>query len=179
MESIVEPSAARPRFSLGFYLSAVTRIMGSPREFFANFGPVSGWGYSLPFLLLSSAIFTGARLMGTVDRPLLWAAILMVNAVGMVFLASAAGYLTLVMTAGRTVGYGRFFGVYAYATGVALLASWVPFFLFIAEPWKWWMIGVGMTRGLGLRPFRAFLVILLSVAVLVLFFVSLRPMLPR
>jgi hypothetical protein len=82
----------------------------------------------------------------------------------------------MVMTMGRTVTFARFLGVYALSSGVTLLASWVPFFALLTEPWKWWLIGTGMTRRFGLRWQQALLIISLSIGILLLFFGSLSPL---
>jgi hypothetical protein len=77
---------------------------------------------------------------------------------------------------GRKVTFRRFFSVYAIASGVTLLASWIPLFIFITEPWKWLMIGIGLTQTVGLKWLHSVLVIVLSIGMMVLFFWSLLPL---
>jgi len=164
-------------FTLGFYFRTLSGVLAEPRRFFSELHPGAGMFQPLMFLIVSSLLFTGGSFMGTGETLSIAGGILFVNAVGMVFIASAFGYLILVMMAGRRVGYGRFFTVYALSAGVTLLASWIPFFLWITEPWKWWLIGTGMIHYLGLTRTRAWIVIGLSIAVMVLLFQSLLPLL--
>ncbi len=164
-------------FTLGFYFRTLSGVLAEPRRFYSELHPGTGMFQPLMFLIVSSLLFTGGSLMGTGETLSIAGGILFVNAVGMVFIASAVGYMILVMMAGRRVSYERFFTVYALSAGVTLLASWVPFFLWITEPWKWWLIGTGMTRHLGLARKQALIVIGLSIGVMFLFFRSLLPLL--
>ena len=56
-----------------------------------------------------------------------------------------------------------------------LLVSWLPFFVWLTEPWKWWLIGRGMTQALGFRWTQALLIIVISFSIIALFFWSVLP----
>jgi len=128
----------------------------------------------LGFLCLSGLIFSAARLTLTMPAsPLVWGVIWLINAVGMALVAAAVGYMTMVMILGRQITFQRFFSVYALSAGLTLLVSWPPFFFWVTESWKWWLIGVGLTSGFGVRPAQAALIIGTSIVVIVLFFQSL------
>ena len=101
--------------------------------------------------------------------------ILFVNSIAMPFVAAGIGFMVMTMTIGKRVAFAKFFAVYAFATGVTLLASWIPLFVWLTEPWKWLLIALGMVKGCGFKWMQAFLIIGLSVFVLVLFFWSLGP----
>lgn len=164
-------------FSPGFYFRTLSRMLEEPRRFFSELSPEIGVFRPLMFLTVSSVLFTSGSLLGTGDSVSAFEGILFANAVGMVFIASGIGYMILVMMVGRRTTYGRVFAIYAFSAGVTLLASWIPFFLWITEPWKWWLIGIGLTRNLGLSRKQALIVIGLSIGVLYLFFRSLLPLL--
>jgi hypothetical protein len=165
------------RFSVGFCFQILTRILGQPRQFFAELGEDIGWKQPLGFLLVSSLFFAGAGLMSAMpDTPVLFGGIFFVNAVGMTLIAAFAGYGVMVMFFGKRVTFARFFRIYALSSGVTLLAAWVPFFIWLTEPWKWWLIGTGMTRGLGLSWWQALVIIVTSVAAIFLFFWSVWPL---
>ncbi|MCJ7593191.1 MAG: YIP1 family protein [Desulfobacterales bacterium] len=167
------------RFSFSFYVRSLTRILGSPRRFFEELPETVGLQRSMGFLLVSALFFTGASLTCVREGPVLMAGILFLNAVGMTIIAAATGFAVVTLTLGRRIGFERLFAVYAFATGVTLLASWIPLFFWLTEPWKWLLIGIGMVNGCGLRRGQALLVIALSVAILVLFFWSLGPVIYR
>ena len=163
------------RFTIGFYFQTLTRILGSPRRFFGELPEKIGFRQPLGLLLTSSLFFTGASLTSIHERPVLMAGILLVNAVAMPFITSGVGFMVMTMTVGRRVTYTRLFAVYAFAAGVTLLASWIPLFVWITEPWKWMLIAIGMVKGCGLRWTQAILIAGLSILILVLFFWSLGP----
>ena len=100
----------------------------------------------------------------------------MVNAIGMVLIAAALGYLVMALTIGKQVSFTRFFSVYAFSSGVTLLASWIPFFIWITEPWKWWLIGTGMVKGCGFSLSQALVIIGVSISVMFLLFWSVLPL---
>ena len=165
------------RFTFAFYFLALQRVLGSPRLFFIEL-PVVDMGFEKPvgFLLVSSLFYTGASLTHLHGRPWLGAAILLFNALAMPFITAAAGFVVMTLTMGRQVTFERLFAVYAFSSGVVLLASWIPLLVFVTEPWKWALVGVGMVKGCGFRWTQAVLVITLSVLIVVLFFWSLGPL---
>lgn len=84
--------------------------------------------------------------------------------------------MVMTMTMGKRVSFPRLFSVYAYATGVTLLASWIPLFIWLTEPWKWMLIIFGMVKGCGLKWMQAILVVAVSIFIVVLFFWSIVQM---
>lgn len=164
------------KFSAGFYVRALTRILGQPRRFFAEFPPDQGFIKPVGFLVLSSLFFTGASLMVNVyTQPALMGAILFVNAVGMALIASTLGFLVVFLTMKRYRPFSRFFSIYAFAAGATLLASWIPNFIWLTEPWKWWLIAVGLVHGCGFNWKQAILVTTISFSLLVFIFWLLIP----
>ena len=164
------------KFTFGYYFYAVTKMLGEPRRFFSRLAPDSGFGPVFGFLLVSSLFFAAAGLITAMPPdPLLWGCILLVNALGMTFIAAGLGYMTMVMFFGRKATFIRLFSVYALASGVTLLASWMPFFIWLTEPWKWWLVGTGLVRACGLKISQALLIIGVSVGIIVLFFWSILP----
>ena len=167
--------ADNDRFTFGFYFQSLTRILGSPRQFFSELPENVGFGKPFGFLLISGLFFTGASLTCIHEKTVLMAGILLINAVGMPLIAAGIGFTAMTMTIGKRVAFTRLFAVYAFAVGVTLLASWIPLFVWLTEPWKWLLIATGMVKGCGFKWMQAFLIIGLSIFVLVLFFWSLGP----
>ncbi|MEJ2726224.1 MAG: hypothetical protein P8175_16610, partial [Deltaproteobacteria bacterium] len=148
----------------------------SPRRFFSNLPVKVGYSRSVGFLLVSSLFFTGASLTHVQEQRFLMASILFVNSVAMPFIAAGVGFMIMTMTFRGRCCFERLFAVYAFSAGIALLVSWIPLFLWLSEPWKWLLTGIGLVKGCGTRWFQALLVIGFSILVLILFFWSLGPL---
>ena len=131
------------------------------------------------FLLVSSVIFAIVSLFNNAYiNPLLMIGIFFVNAVGMVFIMASLGYMIMVMTIGKQITFPGFLSIYAFSSGVTLLAAWIPSFVIITEPWKWWLIWTGMTRACNFTKKQTIMIITLSIGVLILLFYSVLPLLP-
>ncbi|MDY6854493.1 MAG: YIP1 family protein [Thermodesulfobacteriota bacterium] len=166
------------KFSLRSYFWILTRLLREPGRFFAELPQEIGLKHSISFLLVSSLFFTAASLWSnTYFSPVSTGIIFFVNAMGMVFIAAGFGYIVMTMTIKRSVTFARFFSVYAFSSGITLLVSWVPFFIWLTEPWKWWLIGTGMMKCCGFRLRQAALVIGVSICLMFLLFLSLLPIL--
>jgi len=159
------------KFSFNFYIQAVFGIMGHPRKFFSELPQSSGMTQTLGFLILSAVFFSTAAQMHTGLRNfLVVGGIYMLNAVGMVFILAGLAFAVMALSIGKKVGFVRLFGIYALCSGVTLLVSWVPHLVLLTEPWKWYLIGTGMTRGCGLKPKEALLIMAISLGIWYLFF---------
>jgi len=160
------------KFSINFYVQAVFGIMGHPGQFFSRLPQTSGMAQALGFLILSSLFFsTAAQLHTNLQNFLVVGGIRMFNAVGMVFILAGLGYVVMTLLGiGKKVGFVRLFGIYALCSGVTLLVSWVPHLALLTEPWKWYLIGTGMTRGCGLKLKEALLIMAISLGIWYLFF---------
>jgi hypothetical protein len=163
-------------FSIGFYFRSLAKVLGTPGTFFEESQKDVGFHQSVGFLVVSSVFFAVAGLTTRdFEAPWIISSIFFVNAVGMTLIAAGLGYITMTMFWGRKVTFRRFFSVYAFASGVTLLASWIPLFVFITEPWKWMMIGIGLTKTCGLKGLHSILIIVVTIGMIVLFFRSLLP----
>jgi len=171
-----EKDSCTAKFSMGFYLRTVTRLLSEPKKFFGDCAGETTFNPALCFLVISSLFFTAASLMSNMYiRPFMMGVIFFVNAVSMAFIAAAFGYVVMTMLMGRKVSFVRFFSIYAFASGITLLVSWVPFLMYLTEPWKWWLVGTGMTMGCGFRLSQALVIIGVSMGVMFLFFWSVLP----
>lgn len=109
-------------------------------------------------------------LKGIYTQPALMFAVFLANAVGMVLISSVIGYLVVMLTMGRCQTFTRFFSIYAFAAGATLLASWIPYFVWLTEPWKWWLIAIGLVHGCGFNWKQSLTVTGISFALLVFIF---------
>ena len=168
------------KFSINFYVQAVFGIMGYPRKFFSRLPQSSGMNPALGFLILSAVFFsTVGQLHTNLQNFLVVGGIRMFNAVGMVFILAGLGYVVMTLSIGKKVGFARFFSIYALCSGVTLLVSWVPHLALLTEPWRWYLIGVGMTRGCGLKLKEALLIIAISLGIWYLFFWTIMAIIVR
>ncbi len=168
-------TATRIHFPLAVYVRIVTRMFTGPGALYGELettGPEIREAFT--FLIFASLISAGAGIL--VHRPPEFMAvfgILFANAVGMCFFAVMVGYIIMIMGFGRKSSFLKLFRIYALASGTTLLLSWIPFSLMFTELWKWWLIFVGLTRGGVFNKKEGALVLILSIAVIVLFFRSL------
>jgi len=163
--------------TLGFYFQAVTGMVKEPRIFFSELPENMAMKTPMAFLVISCLLSTAIGLMtGQPENPYLIGGVYFANAMGMTFIAAGFGYVIMTMIAGRRVTFVKFFSIFAFSSGVTLLVSWLPFFFWITEPWKWWLIGSGMTNGCGFGKRHSIIMVVITICVIVLFFYSVLPL---
>jgi hypothetical protein len=162
-------------FTIGFYFQAMTRILGSPGRFFCELSPEAGFRQPFGCLVVSALFFAGASLTQLHENTIFMTAVFFTNSVAMPFITAGVGFLIMIMTIGKRVAFINFFALYAFSASITLLASWIPLFVWITEPWKWLLVATGMVKTCGFRWKQAVLIIGLSIFILVLFFGSLAP----
>ena len=166
---------SRPKFSAGLYFQSLTGLLGSPRSFFTNLCGQDGLRIPFLFLLFSALFHTGACMTYVVEKRLLMAGVILLNALVMPLAGACGGFLTARMSMGRRISFAALYTVFAYTSGVTLLASWIPLFAWITEPWRWILIGMGLVRFVGMTWPRALMVLAGSLVITALFFGSLAP----
>lgn len=154
---------------LRFYFSTLTKSLSGPRQFFSRLPQDMGLRNPFVYLLISGIFFSAASVLTVPARnPLLNSGLYLINAIGMTCIAAGLGWVMIfVLKGGRPIAFRRIFSIYAISSGTTLLAAWIPFFFIITEPWKWWLIGTGMTKSCRLSIFQAVLVIGLSIGFMV------------
>ena len=165
------------RFNFGFYFQALTRMLSSPSRFFGELPDETGFRQPLGCLIISGLFFAVASLTTISENQILMGGILWVNAVVMPFMTAGIAFMVITMSMGKRVSFQKLFSVYAYATSVTLLASWIPLFIWLTEPWKWMLIVIGMAKGCGFKWMQAILIVAVSIFIVMLFFWSLAPVL--
>ena len=161
------------KFNLAFYIDTLMRLLKDPRAFYQTIPDGLRANHSLVFLLVSSILFTTASLaINFYESPLMMGGVLLINAMGMVVIASGLCYLVMVALWGRCLAYRKMFSIFAFASGITLTAAWIPLSFWITEPWKWWLVGVGITTVSSLSKRQTLLIIVLSVGLLMAIFWS-------
>jgi len=152
------------------YFQIMNRMLVSPGQFFGEALDAIDLRLALGFLSLSSLFFTLAKLSLIQQDYLKLSLINFLNSLFMPALCAGTGYALLRWLSDRKIPFARLFAVYALSSGLMMLIAWVPLFLWITEPWKWFLIGLGLVKGCGLSRSQALVVIGLSILLLILGF---------
>ena len=150
-----------------FYSYSLIQLLIEPGLFFKELPEKTTLRRTLGFMVICCGFFAGASLLtGAYSRPVwIMAIIFFVNASGMIFISSLLGYTAMVMILGKRISFSIIFSLYAFSSGVTLFMSWLPFFLWFTEPWKWWLIYTGFKNTCGLTWKQALLILLVSMTV--------------
>ena len=128
-----------------YYAQTMIQLLIEPGRFFSDLPDQTSLAKTLGFVLISCGFFALATLLtGVFSRPM-WqtAPVFFFGATGMVLVSSLIGHVTMVMILGKRSSFGTVFSLYAYATGITLFVSWLPFLLWFTEPWKWCLVYLG------------------------------------
>ena len=163
---------------LSFYFTTLTRSLSGPRHFFSQLPQDMGLKKPFAYLLISSIFFSAASALTTLTgSPLICISLYLTNAIGMTCIAAGLGFVMIfALKGGRYVAFHRIFSIYAISSGTTLLAAWIPCFLIFTEPWKWWLIGTGLTKTCRLSFTQAVLVIGLSIGMIICAFRFVLPL---
>jgi len=165
-------------FSLSFYFETLRRMVLAPGDFLEAMPESTGLTQPLGFLLLSSLVHAVLSLALLPARPLLTAVILFLNAVLMPVIAAVIGHALMAAMRKRSP-LSRVLAVYAYAAGTTHILSWIPLAVWLMEPWKWLLIGIGMVKGCGLSRLQAAAVIIVSIVSIIVLFSLFSPLTVR
>lgn len=124
--------------------------------------------HALGIVIVSSSISALAgTLMSQKTNFFILYFVFFVNALGMMFISSGLGYLIAKIVVRPSVKMAPILNIYALSFAVTLLFSWIPYSIWLTEPWKWWLIGTGLINGIGIEFWRALLIIILSISVMI------------
>ena len=159
-----------------FYSYALIQILIEPKRFFTELPENTSMAKSLGFLVLFGIFYTGASLLiGNYDDPAGMAVIFFLSGVGMAFVSACVSYVIMVMTIGRKTGFEMIFSVHAYSSWIFLLVSWVSFFFWFTELWKWWLVYAGFRNAGRISGGPAILILLVTMTVHFFLFFYLYP----
>jgi hypothetical protein len=121
---------------------------------------------SLGFCLICSLFFTLANLLtATYDNPVKMGLIFFFSSMSMVLVSTGLSYMIMVMTIGKKACFAKVFSVYSFSNGMVFLVSWVSFFLWFTEPWKWWLVYTGFKNTCGFSWKSAALILIVTLIV--------------
>jgi hypothetical protein len=155
------------------FFRVMTHLLTHPRLFFEAM-PVSG-GFRSPFLflVLCSIVFTIGSSSYLAGRTGLLALIFFANSIAMPFFTAFVLYIVVGMFFERQ-RYETLFRISAYAC-ITQLAAWIPFFGYLTEPWRFFLIGAGLVKTCGLTWRYSLVSVVISFVVILLFIWSLQP----
>jgi len=150
-----------------FYSYSLIQLLIEPGLFFKELAENTTLKKALIFMVICCGFFSGASLLtGAYSRPVwIMAIIYFVNAAGMIIMSSLLSYTAMVMILGKRTSFSIVFRLYAFSSGVTLFISWLPFFLWFTEPWKWWLIYTGFKNTCGLTWKQAVLILVVSITI--------------
>lgn len=155
------------------FFRVMNDLLMRPKAFFEGM-PASG-GYRSPvlFLLLCTIVFTVGSSTYLAGRTWLLALIFFANSMAMPFFTAFVLHVVVGMFFGRR-SYETMFRISAYAS-ITQLAAWIPFFGYLTEPWRFFLIGAGLARACGLKWQYALVSVVITFVVMLLFIWSLQP----
>jgi hypothetical protein len=163
--------------SARFYTHTLTALLIRPGTFFSTrFEQISS-RQAIGILAVSGLLFsTTGTLLAPGTATLTMGAILFINAVGMVGIATGIGYLAVVAATGLRYPFAPLWNVFSLSSGAVLLLAWIPSAFIFTEPWKWWLIGTGLVNALGMTRARAVITVLLTFGATVMVIYSMIPL---
>ena len=151
-----------------FYAYALIQLLIEPGLFFREFVEKTRPRRAAEFMVICCLFYSLASLLtGAYSQPVrIMAPIFFINAAGMILISSVLGYMAMVMIARKKTSFGIVFSIYAFSSGVTLFLSWLPFLIWITEPWKWWLICTGLKHTCHLSWKKSIVIVALSTIVL-------------
>lgn len=171
-----ETAAPPKRKAFSRYFAHLNLLIRTPRQFYSEVASEEGYSEALTFLVTSSVFFTMVSYTYLFNSDLRMIPVILLNSIGMPFLAAGMAWMTMVMFFGRQEGgYARVFSIFAYAAGTVMLISWIPALGWATEIWRLLLVGVGIQRVYSLGWKKTFFVVVASTVVLTMFFWSSAP----
>lgn len=148
------------------FFRTVTQVCLYPGRFFGEMSQSGNYMPPLYFLLICGAAnaIISTLLMPTSTFFMIF--LYFLNAIGMpLLMASLLFGITRVLFKGSFEQFRTLFSISAYAN-VTFLFSWMPGISWIASLWNFYLIGVGMVKSGRISGLKAFLSILIALAIL-------------
>ncbi|OGR22294.1 MAG: hypothetical protein A2277_17025 [Desulfobacterales bacterium RIFOXYA12_FULL_46_15] len=149
-----------------FYGYALIQILIEPKRFFTELPDNASLIVSLGFCTVCSLFYTGASLLtGGYDDLSIMGGVFFLGSLGMAFVSSLISYITMILTINRKTGFEMIFSIHAFSSGIILLISWVSFFFWFTEIWKWWLVYTGLRNAGRISAAPACLILFMTVTV--------------
>ncbi len=161
------------------YFQTIIALITSPRLFFTELSQETGYKRSLFFLGISGIFWASLRYTYFSDHSFFQAFTLVINALGMPFVLAAFTFMIMGLFFGRLTTYQHLTVVYAYATGVTMMLSWLPATEIFTEPWRFMLVAVGLVHWCSFRWTQAVTAIVLGVFFMLALLASMNPVISQ
>ncbi|MDY0131793.1 MAG: YIP1 family protein [Desulforegulaceae bacterium] len=154
------------------YIDTLSTMIKNPGAFFENLP--KNISLKPPFYFLCISCFFSAIVFifstSVADYIAITGSIYFINAVGMTLIAAFFAFTAILVITPDNADYKKCFSIFAYSAGTTIIGAGIPFFLWFAEVWKWWLIGKGLKTNIKLTNIQTLIVIAVSIgSVLFLF----------
>ncbi len=147
-----------------FYAQSFVQLLIEPGQFFKELQNKIEPHRVYGFFLICCGFFSLASLLtGNYSRAA-WqmGIVFFAGTCGMVIISSFLGYISMVIVVGKVTSFSLIFSIYVFSFGITLFISWLPFFLWFSEPWKWWLIYTGFKNVCDINGKQAVLILIFS-----------------
>ena len=130
---------------------SLVQLLIEPGQFFMDITRVTSWKKAAGFLVLGSVFYALASLLieNSGQIPWLMGGIFFFNALGSALIACLIAHGIVRVIRRQRTPFMLFFMIHAFAWGITLFLSWLPFLLWLTEPWKWGLVYLGYRNGCG------------------------------
>lgn len=156
-----------------FFRTAL-KLTFRPGDFYEETPRADDPGFALLFLVLCSLLYSALASIFSMENNMVFAAIFFLNAVITPFVLALILYMINLVLCRGVFKYKTLLCLTAYAN-VTLLLAWIPGLSWITGLWKFYLIGVGMVKAGQVKGAKAFLVLLITAAVLILLLQLMQP----
>ncbi|OQX08032.1 MAG: hypothetical protein BWK80_48660 [Desulfobacteraceae bacterium IS3] len=152
--------------SLNIFSRTVMQAGLYPGTFFTEMSQAGKYTQPVYFLIISATVNAVLSALLVPSSTPATIVLYFVNAIGMpLVMASLLFGITHILFRGSFEQFRTLFSITAYAN-VTYLFSWVPGFSWVAGLWNFYLIGVGLVKAGRISGLKAFLCILIALAIL-------------
>ncbi len=147
-------------FTLRGFFNDAGWLLVAPGQFFSRHPGPADWRRAAGLFSAAAILASSLSLMFVRSgAPLFGMGIFVFNALGIVMISTLFGFLVLQIIPGVSLSFPRLLCFYAYAGSWPLLLSCIPGAALLSEIWKWWLVGIGLTRSGVLLWWQALIVV--------------------
>lgn len=162
----IEYSAYRAA-GIGFYRDIV-KIVLDPKRFFETLPDQKHQGAAVVFLCICAAVYSTAATFFAHENHSTYFFLMLTNSTLYPVVTAASLHLVLKASGSARSDFSTTFMIVAYAN-VVLLLAWIPGLAPFTEVFKYYLVGTGLVKTLGITWLRAIGVIFATLGLLLLF----------
>ncbi|KPK21149.1 MAG: hypothetical protein AMK69_22460 [Nitrospira bacterium SG8_3] len=153
------------------------QLMFRPGTFYETLSVEHGFRAALGFLVFSSIMFGIFASVFALQNRVFLGATFSINAIFMPPFMALILYVVNLMGGKNVFTYRTLFGITAYSN-ITLMLAWIPGMSWAVGLWRFYLIGLGMVKLGKISAFKAFINVLATTVVLMVFIYFLQPLSP-